>query len=63
MIRLIRTNLNDILYFTILIIAGFKTTFRIENVLDILFNDETIYLEKGIYLGLKRESDGILYYC
>jgi len=63
MIRLIRTNLNDILYFTILIIAGFKITFRIENVLDILFNDESIYLEKGIYLGLKRESDGILYYC
>ena len=60
---LIRTNLNDILYFTILIIAGFKITFRIENVLDILFNDESLYLEKGINLGLKRESDGILYYC
>ena len=63
MIRLIRTNINDVLYFTILIIAGFKITFRIENVLDILFNDESIYLEKGINLGLKRETDGILYYC
>ena len=58
----IKIHLLDLIYLLFLIIIGFKISFRIEKVLDILFNDETVNLEKGINIILKKELDGMLYF-